>query len=231
MDEVNERNAEYQGCFLIGLTKGDGPRTTPLPTVDRQSAERALLAIVNAFAEQIRCDENYYDASSNWVDVELVPPSGVRNLHVDSSALGDAAHNEDEMFDNDDDDEIDLELNENEDEDIRETLNLPIRARLRTSAQNVSSGTRLRPASDILSRLRWDANIDIDEYIIGYDDRFLGDKEVPAGQWKAELTDEAFIPMHRILYFRRKSDGVRVWDRETRTDLLFNSGASSQGSG
>ncbi|RJE20582.1 DUF455 domain-containing protein [Aspergillus sclerotialis] len=230
MEEINERDAEYQGCFLIGLTKGDGPRTTPLPTIDRQSAETALLAILNTFAEQIRGDENYYDASSNWVDVDLVSPSGVRNLHVDRSALGNAAHNEDEIFD-DDDDEINLDENENEDEDQRENQNLPIRARLRTSAQNVPSGTRLRPASDILSRLRWDANIDIDDYVIGYDDRFLGDRELPAGQWKAELTDEAFIPMHRILYFRRKSDGFRVWDRETKTDLLFNSGASSQGSG
>lgn len=225
MEDVNEHNTEYQGCFLIGLTKGDGPRATPLTTTDRQSAETALLSILNTFAEQIRGDENYFDSSSSWVDVDLVAPSGVRNLHVDSSAWGNAALEEEIL----DDDEIDLDVdgNENEDEDQREAHNLPTRSRLRTSAP---SGVRLRPASDILSRLRWDANINIDDYIIGYDDRFLGDRETSAGQWKAELTDEAFIPMHRILYFRRKSDGVRIWDRETKTDLLFNSGASSQGS-
>ncbi|KAL5356073.1 hypothetical protein BJX96DRAFT_142286 [Aspergillus floccosus] len=225
MEDASENEAEYQGCLLIGLTRGEASKaTTPMSAADRQSAETALRAVLDAFGESVREDENYFDPSSNWVDVTLVSQSGVRGLHVDSSSFGNAAHTED--FSDDSDDDIDLE--EDEDEDQAERQNLPSRLRMRTSG-NVPTGSRLRPAADILSRLRWDANIDIDDYIIGYDDRFLGAKEMPVGQWKSELTDEAFIPMHRILYFRRKSDGVRVWDRETKTALLFKSGVSTHG--
>jgi uncharacterized protein (UPF0248 family) len=187
--------------------------------VDRQSAEIALVAVLNTFAEQIRSDDKYFDASSSWVDVIVASQSAVRGLHVDTSILV-----VEDLYDDDEDDE-DLTLGVHEsDPENEEATNprLPIRARAQTS----SPGPRLRPASDVLSRLRWDANIDIDDYIVGYDDRFLGEREMPVAQWKAELTDEAFIPGHRILYFRRKSDGVKVWDRERRVDLVFGSGVS-----
>ena len=43
--------------------------------------------------------------------------------------------------------------------------------------------------------------------------------------WKGgDVTDEEFIPQHRILYFRKASDGVKVWDRKRRLDEIFKSG-------
>jgi uncharacterized protein (UPF0248 family) len=43
--------------------------------------------------------------------------------------------------------------------------------------------------------------------------------------WKKELSDEEFIPMHRVVYFREKGvEGNIVWDRRTRVDLIFGSG-------
>lgn len=52
---------------------------------------------------------------------------------------------------------------------------------------------------------------------------------MPVAMWKGggDVTDEEFIPQHRILYFRRKGDGVRVWDRKKRVDLLFGTGDGS----
>ena len=49
--------------------------------------------------------------------------------------------------------------------------------------------------------------------------------------WKggvADVTDEEWIPQHRIMYFRKKGDevGRRVWDRATRLDRLFGSGVT-----
>lgn len=49
--------------------------------------------------------------------------------------------------------------------------------------------------------------------------------------WKggvADVTDEEWIPQHRIMYFRKKGDeeGRRVWDRATRLDRLFGSGVA-----
>ncbi|KAL3440947.1 hypothetical protein BJX65DRAFT_289533 [Aspergillus insuetus] len=224
LDSANPESTEYQGCYLIGLAKSPSANVTTGASVDRQSAEIALLSVLNTFAEQIRGDEKYFDASSSWVDVNVASQSAVRGLHVDTSILV----VEDLYDDDDDDEEQDLALDTDAPDHLDDGATqerLPIRTRTQPSTS--SPTPRLRPASDVLSRLRWDANIDIDDYIVGYDDRFLGEREMPVAQWKAELTDEAFIPGHRIVYFRRKSDGVKVWDRERRVDLVFGSGVSS----
>ena len=42
-----------------------------------------------------------------------------------------------------------------------------------------------------------------------------------------EQTDEEFITQHRILYFKNKKTEVVVWERQTRTDLIFGSGATA----
>ena len=49
--------------------------------------------------------------------------------------------------------------------------------------------------------------------------------EMPLQSWKGgDVTDEDFIPQHRIAWFRRDEDGVKVWDRSERLDLIFGSG-------
>ena len=64
---------------------------------------------------------------------------------------------------------------------------------------------------------------------MGYHDRHADVMELPVSSWRGggDVTDEEFIPQHRILYFRRKEDGIKVWDRKERLDLLFNSGNGS----
>lgn len=99
----------------------------------------------------------------------------------------------------------------------------------KTLQQSLSSQPRrppLRPAKDILSRIRHDPALDNNDFIVGYHDRHADVMEMPVAMWKGggDVTDEEFIPQHRILYFRRKTDGVKVWDRKQRTDLLFGSG-------
>ncbi|KAK2762277.1 hypothetical protein FQN54_001287 [Arachnomyces sp. PD_36] len=91
-----------------------------------------------------------------------------------------------------------------------------------TSGKAVSA--KLRPASDILNRITWDPSFDRTSFIVGYEDRFLGSKELPLGLWRTDLTDEEFIPQHRILYFKRKGSGEVVWDRNKRIDRIFGSG-------
>lgn len=87
----------------------------------------------------------------------------------------------------------------------------------------------LRPAKDILSRIRHDPALKESEYVIGYLDRHLPDPvEIDVSEWKGgrDIEEEDWIPQHRILYFRKKgeADGRKVWDRETRLDRLFGSG-------
>lgn len=98
------------------------------------------------------------------------------------------------------------------------------------SNQESSSGTpSLRPAKDILSRIRHDPTLNEGEYIIGYLDRHLPEPvEMDVSDWRGggDVTEEEWIPQHRILYFRRKGEeeGRKVWDREKRLDRLFGSG-------
>lgn len=83
---------------------------------------------------------------------------------------------------------------------------------------------KFRPAADVLNRLRWDPGYDHCDFVVGYEDRFVGAMEKGLDGWKLEQTHEEFIPQHRILYFKRKGDGVVVWERRTRVDLVFGSG-------
>ena len=87
----------------------------------------------------------------------------------------------------------------------------------------------LRPANDIVSRIRHDPALEESDFIVGYHDRHEPEvMEMDVSAWKGggDFTDEEWIPQHRILYFRRKGDepGRRIWDREKRLDRLFGSG-------
>ena len=92
---------------------------------------------------------------------------------------------------------------------------------------NQVSQPTLRPASDILSRIRHDPDLDETDYIVGYHDRHEPEAvEMAVSAWKGggDVTDEEWIPQHRTLYFRKDSDGELVWHRGQRLDKLFGSG-------
>lgn len=107
------------------------------------------------------------------------------------------------------------------------------RSRKTQQAMNSSSkvATRpLRPAQDILSRLRHDPQFASQSFTIGYIDRHSPEvMELPLSSWKGgDVTHEEFIPLHRILWFKRDADGKKVWDRKERLDEIFGSGRSKQ---
>ncbi|ODM16237.1 hypothetical protein SI65_08236 [Aspergillus cristatus] len=108
-----------------------------------------------------------------------------------------------------------------------ETADEVYRSPRSTPKEPESMENRLRPAADVINRIIWDAKFDSEDYIIGYEDRFNGRLEASLGTWKKDLTDEEFIPQHRILYIKRKSDGEIVWDKRRRTDKIFYSGNSA----
>lgn len=222
--EANSSDTYYQGSYLIGLSRVDD--AAPPSQEERTDAKAALQKVFDRFLTQVRADEKYYEESSSWIGVSVVKPSETKDLHLDTREWG--AYFPDQVLDSDD--EEDLDDDDASDDTAPTARKLPLRHAPSSTRTPVSSN-KLRPASDVLNRLRWDANLDPGDYIVGYEDRFLGAKETGLEKWKTEQTDEEFIPQHRILYFKRRGeDGAVaevVWERATRVDKIFGSGVGS----
>ncbi|KAK2767635.1 hypothetical protein FQN54_003793 [Arachnomyces sp. PD_36] len=227
-DDTNAENErDRQGCYLIGLSEREGLSEQQKTDSERKTAQGVLHATLETFAERIRGDEKYFDAATSWVDVTLVKRSEVQDLVLDNSQWGDYLAQDYESDSEDEEEEDDFEL-DGEDEEwaaARPKASSKLKKSPSTKSKARPVAGKLRPATDVYNRVRWDPNMDSSDYIIGYDDRFLGVREIGLDKWKTEQTDEEFIPQHRIMYFRRKSDGVVVWDRESRKDNVYGSGA------
>lgn len=89
----------------------------------------------------------------------------------------------------------------------------------------------LRTAAAVIQRIRWDPRLDPADFAVGYADRFLGVREEPfaAFCWDEPLAalgpGVLAVPEHRVRYFRFR--GRVVWDRASRTDLVFGSGSAA----
>ena len=84
---------------------------------------------------------------------------------------------------------------------------------------------------DVLDRLRWDPQFSVSEYIVGYLDRFGGNKEIRVSQWLNESTEEDWVPQHRIRYFKKSTlggDEEIVWHRLRRIDRIFRSSGGTE---
>ncbi|XP_027716371.1 leukocyte receptor cluster member 9 [Vombatus ursinus] len=85
----------------------------------------------------------------------------------------------------------------------------------------------MKTAQAVIDRIRWDPHLDPADFSVGYLDRFRGVQEEPftAFCWDEELAalgpGVLAVPQHRIRYFRHR--GRLVWDRASRTDLVFGS--------
>lgn len=73
----------------------------------------------------------------------------------------------------------------------------------------------LRPTKDVLSRLRFDPAYDIEDFVIGCINRHAGIVEIPVVDWKEQESQDC------IAYFKDMKKGKVVWDRVSKTDLLF----------
>jgi uncharacterized protein (UPF0248 family) len=221
-DDLNG-GKDYHGRYLIGLQKTGCSSFISKRYDERQAAKQSLEKVIDRFLSSLKTDEKNYDAGSSWINASLMTQHDVQvqELRLDHREWGDYAME----LEPDSDDEEEIDDLENEEAALPKP---PIRTKAASTSTPVST-TKLRPASDVLNRLRWDPNLDPTDYIIGYEDRFLGAKEISLEKWKTEQTDEEFIPQHRILYFRKKfnDEGELIWERATRIDKVFGSGAGA----
>jgi uncharacterized protein (UPF0248 family) len=82
----------------------------------------------------------------------------------------------------------------------------------------------MRDAEQVISRIRWDPQLSVDDFTIGYLDRFVGVIEKPFSSFSWEDIasvdyDVLAIPQHRIQYFKYR--GTKVWDKNVRLDNVF----------
>ncbi|CAF3632132.1 unnamed protein product [Fusarium graminearum] len=210
---------EYHGCYLIGLA-WDGNMSKD----DVKEMRTSIQTVLQDFETRIRRDEKYYDAQSCWMSATLARGADLGDMEVDQSLWGEFAGDTD---DEDSGEELEEEEELDNDEDESKGKGSTHGSRAAMVGKTPGLG-KFRTAADVLNRLRWDTNFDPSDYIVGYEDRFLGARERAVEHWKSEQTDEEFIPQHRILYFKRRADNVIVWERRTRTDDIFGSGIKKQ---
>ncbi|KAJ4421812.1 hypothetical protein N0V82_003511 [Gnomoniopsis sp. IMI 355080] len=213
---------EYWGAFVIGLGKAEDKM------VLNASGREILDSICWRFAQQVRRDERHYDAAFLQIHPFLRDPAELRSHRIQID------HRNWDAYIQIDDDFEDIGEGQKpgwgtnvHNEWIASSNN---RRESATNQPRSAVGLKrpgagkFRTAADVLNRLRWDASYDHNDFVVGYEDRFLGAMERELDAWKSEQTHEEFIPQHRILYFKRRSDGVIVWERRTRVDLVFGSG-------
>lgn len=220
---------DYRSFYLIGLARADG--TTAHSNTERRTTHAALQTTIETFTAEIHNDTRY-DPNTSFVDICLkkqadLPTSKIRPDTADWGRIADDQTLEPPSEDDDEDDEDDatpkhIQLTNPQNTNLQ---------RRNPQHSTTAPKAKLRPASDILSRLRWDPSLSHERYTIGYLDRFAGVKEVPLEAWKGDSSEEDFVPGHRILWFRREGDGVLVWEREGRVDLIFGSGNGKAGEG
>jgi len=191
----------------FGHADSEGVQGTYLVGVSGTGINEGTLLTVLRDAERMMKGEET-EVEDRWVSVGLVRGKDLRaeKLHVDTTVW---------EFE----EEIVLDDNEEDEEPGAPPPNVE-----QLTMSDVKAG-KLRPSHDIFNRLFWDASYSADAYVVGYEDRFKGVREMPLTSWKREFTDEEFIPFHRVVYFREKGlDGKIVWDRRSRVDLIFGSG-------
>ena len=219
-----ETETYYHGCYLIGLSRNEDNDEFGTKE-ERAHARITVEKTFERFLTQVQANEKYFDQSTCWIGATLAKPWEIKDLTLDIREWGD------DTMEIEPDSEEEDDLDPDEDAEVApSSRKLPIRRGASPSQTPVSS-SKLRPASDVLNRLRWDPSLDPSDYIVGYEDRFLGAKETSLERWKTEQTDDEFIPQHRVLYFKKKGDegGEIVWERATRVDRIFGSGVGYGG--
>jgi len=230
-EEEEATTRDFRGYYLVGLDRAIDGEEQP-----KAVTEGELRAALTRFEEQIRAEERYYDDRTCWVGADIIGRAEVGGLVVDDRDWGEYTPGEEESDDDDEEEQgaedewghDDSGSADDEPAARRKNKKKEKRAALAASASTApptaEPGAKLRTATDVLNRLRWDPSLDSGDYVVGYLDRFVGAREKQLDAWRTEQTDEEFIPQHRILYFKRRTDGAVVWERRTRKDDVFGSG-------
>jgi poly(A) polymerase len=77
---------------------------------------------------------------------------------------------------------------------------------------------RMKTSEECINWIKHDGRFNPEEFIISYEDRFVGLMEVALTDFTSDQSSDVFIPMHRVWLI--KQNGRIVWDRKNRLDIL-----------
>ncbi|CZT11238.1 uncharacterized protein RAG0_15436 [Rhynchosporium agropyri] len=229
---------QLKGYYLLGVSARDD-----MEKDSKQVMEGKLVTAVREFERGVLEAKEFVEGSKNvWLVVDVVKRKEVLGMnlvldHQEWSMKNQPGRPSGALVSS-----LNLELDGEEEVALSSGVTAPTS----TPSPHASQGspksskaikapktTPLRPAHEIIARIKWDPDLDMDNYLIGYEDRFVGVKEMPLGKWKSESTDEEFIPMHRVVWMRLKdetsagNEGNIVWDRRRKIDIFFGSGVGA----
>tara|TARA_R110002060_G_scaffold52478_2_gene63344 strand:- start:491 stop:1789 length:1299 start_codon:yes stop_codon:yes gene_type:complete len=197
-----EEGGQFKGYYLLGVSAREG-----MLKEGKRLMEGKLMTAVREFERGILEAREFVEASKNvWVVVDVVRRKEIvgMGLEIDRREWGMKRRP--------------CPVPEQHEPSIQErasTIASPGPAFSNTQSSSNSKSSRhlkqkttpLRPAHEIIARIKWDPDLEIGNYLIGYEDRFVGVKEMELGRWKSESTDEEFIPLHRVVWIRLKDGG------------------------
>ncbi|KAL7944527.1 hypothetical protein V8C42DRAFT_325081 [Trichoderma barbatum] len=220
---TSDENSELSACYLIGLKWVDS--IADKSATSQAAAEGNIRVVLQEFESRIQKSDKFFDAEHCWMSASIMRRSSLGPVRLAPGQLYDYDGADTDLDEDESDSEDMIEPDSETYAPKKESRTLKMGASKSLSDVVKPAGAgKLRSATDALNRIRWDSGMDSSDYLVGYEDRFVGAQEKALDNWRTEQTDEEFIPQHRILYFKRKSDGEIVWDRRTRVDTLFGSG-------
>lgn len=205
---VDTSARDPNGFYLLGLSPSV---KFSKDTLTRKSSEiqASLLNCLRAFEGDLRANSKYYDDIETFIGL-----SSIKQSQLPSKVIPDPFVWPDNGIDpplDEDSDEDDITplspanvtpdgqdgegLLTEEDWSKFQLISASKRkeAAAKTKTTPYVPAGKLRTSSDVFNRLMWDPSISKEEYVIGYEDRFLGIKEGSLASWKREVEDESFV--------------------------------------
>ncbi len=202
---VDASARDPNGFYLLGVSPSIN-FNKDASTRKGSDIQTSLLNCLRTFEGDLRANSKYYDDIETFIGLSSIKQSQLPSKVIPDSFVW-PDNGIDPPLDEDSDEEEDVtplsSTNVMSDEGLPAEEDWsdfqPISAAKRKKAATKSKATsyvpagKLRTSSDVYNRLMWDPTVSKEEYVIGFEDRFLGIKEGSLASWKREVEDESFV--------------------------------------
>lgn len=178
-NESGERST-LDGFYLIGLKRPTG-------------AVKPLISATQSFEEFVQ-KSKYYDGAVAFVSAyECSRDALGTGVSLDTNTWADGGI--DELSGSDDEDATDslADLDVVEPSEYKSNSSLKKKKPHKAETNAHIPAPKLRTSADVFNRLMWDPDYDASDYVIGYEDRFEGVKEMQLKNWARDVEDETFV--------------------------------------